>query len=94
MERHVKASERHGGFLELGEGGGQPSRQDVALAHDADQHDVLDAAIALHDLVRDAGERAADLVRIHHRRLQPAFGDAHESSLSRSAMRTWRPLRA
>jgi hypothetical protein len=44
--------------------------------------------------VRDTRERAPDLVCVHHRRLEPPLSDAHESSLSRSAMRMCRPFLA
>ena len=44
---------------------GQAAGQVVAAVGDADQHDALDAAIAFDDLVGDAGEGAADVVRLH-----------------------------
>src|SRR5207253_9396144 len=61
---------------------------------DADEHHALDAAIALHDLMGDARKRAADLVRVHDRGFEASFGDAHDRTLSRRAMRMCRPLRA
>src|SRR5262249_33493213 len=58
---------------------------------DADQHDAVDAPVALDDLVRDPGERAPDLVGVHDGGFE---GDTHVRRRSRRAMRTWRPLRA
>src|SRR3989442_39542 len=72
----------------------QTPRQVVAFGHDPDQDEVAGAVVALHDLVRDARERSADLVRVHNRRLEPPLGDAHERSRSRSAIRMYSPLRA
>src|ERR671935_112297 len=91
MLRHVETAERHGGLLQLFQGRRQPAREHVALADDADQDDVAHAAVPLHDLVRDAHQGAADLVRVHDGGLE---SDAHERMRSKRAMRTWRPLRA
>ena len=44
------------------------------LREDADQHEVVGAAVALHDLVRDARERPPDLVGVHDRRLEAGPG--------------------
>src|SRR6266550_1904388 len=52
-----------------------PYRQLTVAA--VDEHDVLDTAVALHDLVGDARQRSPDLVRVHHRRLQATLRDAH-----------------
>src|SRR5450756_452661 len=94
MLRHVEAADRDGTAFQLGQDHGEASRQDISLADDADEHDVLGSPVSLHDLVRDARERPADLVGVHHGRLEAAFGDAHASNLSRRAMRTCNPLRA
>src|SRR4029077_1848446 len=84
----------HARFLELAQDRRQALREHVALADDAYDHEVADAPVALHNFVRDPVKRAADLIPVHHRRLEATFGDAHVSMRSRSAMRTWRPLRA
>src|ERR1700676_2262061 len=65
MLGHVEPAGRHGAAFELGQDDGEPPRQDVALAYNADQHEVVGAAIPLHDLMRDPRERPADLVGIH-----------------------------
>src|SRR3989440_1961079 len=94
MQRHVETAERDVALFHPRQDGGQALGQDVAFAHDADDHDVIDTSVALDDLVRDAMQRPADLVGVHHRCLQAAFGDAHDSNLSRSAIRICRPFRA
>src|ERR1700693_766964 len=66
MLGHVKPADRDGAVFELGQDQRQAPRQDVSLADDADEHDLVRAPIPLHYLVRDARERAADLVRVHH----------------------------
>src|ERR1700682_2694694 len=91
---HVQASGRHDTALQLGQDHSESPRQDVSLADDADEHDIVRAAIPLHDLVRDARQRAADLFGVHHRCFEPSLRDAHERSRSSRAMRTGRPLRA
>src|SRR5258708_7837264 len=91
---HVQPAHRDGALFELGQDRGEATREDVSLADDADQDDAVGTSISLHDLVRDARERAADLVGIHHGRLEPPLSDAHANSRSRSAMRTCSPLRA
>src|SRR5438270_7084680 len=91
MHGHVEPAERHGCVLELRERRSQPLRQHVAFADDAHEHDVADTPVALDDLMRDPGQRPADLVRIHDGRLENC---AHVSSRSRRAMRMCSPLRA
>ena len=46
----------------------QPPRQGHAARADADKRQLLDAAVALDDFVRNARERPADAVGIHHYR--------------------------
>ncbi len=94
MLRDVEAAERYSRLLELAENHRQASRQDIALADDADDHHIVDAPIALHDLVRDPMQRAPDLVGVHHGCFEATLGDAHERRRSKSAMRMCRPLRA
>src|SRR5438094_966947 len=94
VQRHVEPAEKDRTLLERGQDLGEALRKNVALADDADEHHALDAAIALHDLMGDARKRAADLVRVHDRGFEASFGDAHDRSLSRRAMRMCRPLRA
>src|SRR5712691_12612681 len=79
VQRHVEPAERHPRVLEPRQRAREPLREQIALADDAHEHHVADSAVALDDLVGDAGEGAAYLVGVHHRRLE---GDAHESSLS------------
>src|SRR5258706_1100669 len=81
--------------FELHEAVGQTAREVVSLGHHADQHKVARAAVALEDLMRDARKRAPDLLGVHHRGFEPSLlYCAHASTLSRSAMRMYRPLRA
>src|SRR5580704_14463371 len=91
MFGHIEPAGRHGAAFELGQDQRESPRQDVALAYHADQHEIVGAAIPLHDLVRDARERPADLVRIHDRGFEPSLRDAHANNRSRSAMRTCNP---
>jgi hypothetical protein len=63
VEGDVQRADRWAGSLVLLDQHGQPSRQRDATAADANQHQVIGAAIALDDLVRDAGQRAAQVVR-------------------------------
>src|SRR6266568_1092652 len=70
MLRDIEAAEGNSSLLELAENHGQALREDVAFADDADDHHILDAAIALHDLVRDPMQRATDLVGVHHGRFE------------------------
>src|SRR5216683_5514387 len=73
----------------------QATREVVSFGHHADQHKVAGAAVALEDLVRDARKRAPDLLGVHHPGFEPPLlYCAHASSLSSSAMRMYRPLRA
>src|SRR5665213_4012167 len=90
----VEHTDGHWRALQPRQLGRQTASQVISLGQDADEDEAVDAAVALGDLVRDARERAANLVGIHHRGFEPAFGDAHERRRSRSAMRTCRPLRA
>ena len=81
--------------LELHEAVREPACEMVALRHHAHHDQVARAAVAFEDLVRDARERAPDLVGVHHRGLQPALlYRAHPNNLSRSAMRIHSPFRA
>ena|SRR5205807_8958772 len=90
----VEAAKGHSRLLELAENHGQTLGEDVAFADNADDHNIFDAAIALHDLVRDPMQRAADLVGVHHGCLEATLSDAHERRRSSKAMRICRPLRA
>src|SRR5205823_10701390 len=67
MGGDVDAAEGDRGILELAEHTRQAPGEHIALAHDSDQDHVLGAAVALHDLVRDARQRAPNLVGVHHR---------------------------
>ena len=58
--------------LERRDRGGDPARERDPARVEADEHDVVGAVIALDDLVRDAGQRAAEVggvedVRAQHR---------------------------
>src|SRR5690348_13439811 len=86
MPGDVEPAPRHGRGLELGQRRREPAGEDVALAHDADEDDVLDAAVALHDLVRHARERAPDPVGVHHGGLE---GDAHGNILVTLTSTSW-----
>src|ERR1700682_4124216 len=90
----VERADRYRLVLQLHELGRQPRGEVISFGQDADEHDALRAAVSLHDLVRDARQRTADLVGVHHGRLEPALRDAHESNRSRRAMRTGIPFRA
>src|SRR5229473_6739189 len=81
--------------FELHEAVRQATREMVSFGHHAHQHEVAGAAVALEDLVRDARKRTPDLLGVHHRCFEAALlYCAHASSLSRSAMRMYRALRA
>src|SRR5437660_7368060 len=90
----VQRADGNRGALELHQAVGKPASQVVALGHDAHHHEVAGTTVVLQDRVSDPRERAPDLVTIHHRRFQPALGDAHANNLSNKAMRMYRPLRA
>src|ERR1700687_6523908 len=77
MLGHVEPADRHAYAFHLRQDHGEPPREDVTLADDADEHDIFSASISLHDLMGDARERAADLVGVHDRRLEAALSDAH-----------------
>src|SRR5260370_4026778 len=81
--------------FELHEAVRQATREMVSFGHHADQHEVAGAAVALEDLVRDSRKRTPDLRGVHHCCFEPSLVYcAHASSLSRSAIRMYRPLRA
>src|SRR4029079_5901797 len=80
--------------LELGQLGREPSRELIALGHDPDQDDVARSVVALEDLVRDARERTADLLRIHHGGLESMVDSLHESKRASSAILLKKALRA
>src|SRR6266566_2315707 len=82
VQGHVEPAKRHRVLLELGEDLGEAPGKDVALADD-----VHEPAVALDDLMRDAREGAADLIRIHHGGLEPAFGDAHAGPVTTATCR-------
>src|SRR6266851_7313893 len=90
----VDRANRNGVPLQLLELRGEPARQMIASRIHAHQHHLAGAVVALDDLVRDSRQRAADLLCIHDRGLETALGDAHDSTLSSSAMRMYIPLRA
>ena len=80
--------------INAGDGPGQQ----IAFRVDPDKDHVLNTAVALHDLVRDPAQRAADLVTVHDGPLHPLRGrhpaGGHERSMSSRAIRICRPLRA
>src|SRR5487761_1843608 len=92
MLARIQHTDRDRRALEAGQLGGQAARKVVTLGEDADEDKAIDSPVALRDLMRDSRKRSPDLVRVHHRRLEPLLGDAHPSRRSRRAMRTWRPL--
>ena len=53
---------------ELAELCGEPRGNRHAARANADERQIFDAAIALEDLVRDAGEPARHAIRVHHDR--------------------------
>jgi hypothetical protein len=65
VEGDVEAAARDGALFELADQAGHPAGQRDAARPDADQHDVLDAAVPLHDLVGHPRECPAHLVGRH-----------------------------
>ena len=53
-------------LLDPGHLRGEAGGERFAAPENADEHDVLRALIALHDLVGDARQRPAHLARVHH----------------------------
>ena len=70
----------------------EPASKVVALGEHADQDEIIDTAVALRDLMSDSRKGSSDLVRVHHHGFQAPVGDAHPRTLSRRAIRMWRPL--
>src|SRR6266849_7494336 len=88
MLADVERAHRDRRPLELHQAVRQPAGEVVSLGHDANKHQVACAAIALQDLVRDPRQRAPDLLRVHHRGLEPSLlYRAHANNLSNSAIR-------
>src|ERR1700687_4350379 len=63
--------------LQLHQLGRETNREMISLGWNPDEDEVLRAPVPLHDLVRDARQRPADLLGVHHRRFEAALGDAH-----------------
>ena len=66
IQRDVEGAGRHLAARDLQQAAGQPLRERHAAAPNADQRDIAGAPIALHDLMRDPHEGAANSVRLHH----------------------------
>ena len=60
MQGHVEPADRHAHALELLDEGGEACGKRDAASLDADEHEVVDATVALDDLVREALHGAAD----------------------------------
>ena len=58
VEGDVERADGHVDVLELGDGVGQAAGDGEAPGVEADEHDVVGAVVALHDLVGDPGVRA------------------------------------
>jgi hypothetical protein len=58
--------------------GCETSSEMVSLGEHSDQNQIVDAAVALCDLVGDAGKGPSDLFRVHYGCLQPFVNDAHQ----------------
>ena len=58
VEGHVQGADGHVGALHLGQGLGQPMGDADAAGLQADQHDVVEAPVALGDLVGHPGDGA------------------------------------
>ncbi len=82
VEGDVERANRDLGALVLEDRRRQPVGERDAAALDADQREPLGAGLLLHDLVRDAGDRAADVLVGH----DPAAG--HRRGLRRRRRRT------
>src|SRR5205823_12558066 len=84
IQADVERSGGDGDPLDLRDAVGEAARQVDAAREDADEDDARGAFVALDDVVRDAGEGADDVVRVHDggfrrevgqaRRLPPAPG--------------------
>ena len=60
IERDVERADRHFGLLDAAQDFGQALRQRHAAAHDADQSEVGDSVVFLHDLVGQPNQGALD----------------------------------
>jgi hypothetical protein len=89
VERDVEDADRHVGAGDLVDGGGQAPGQRHAAGADADEGQLLDAAVALDDLVGDAGQRPRHADGVDHQRhAKPPQGGARPP-----AAQQWRPER-
>ena len=66
IQRDVERAGGHVGIRDAIELHGNPSRQRDAALADADERQVIDAAVALDNLVGDARERSRHAVGVHH----------------------------
>jgi hypothetical protein len=74
VERDVESAGRQVVAGDLAQRAGDALGDRHAAAADADQGEVFDALVALDDFVGDAGEGAADAVRVHDDRHQRTTG--------------------
>ncbi len=68
IERDVERPGRHVVPVDLFEGPGEPPRQWHAAGADADQRQLIEPAVPLENLVRDARQRARHPIGVHHLR--------------------------
>ena len=66
VEADVKLADRDVRALELVDEGGDALGEPDATGLDADEHEAVNAAVALQNLVRDAYQRAPNLVRAQY----------------------------
>ena len=74
VERDVERAGRHLVVVDLGNRAREAAGNRNAAGPDADQGELLDAAIALENLVRDARERPAHAVGVHYDGHRDTFG--------------------
>ena len=75
VERDVEGAGGHLVLVDALRMAGEPPGERHAARADADQRQLLQAAVALEDLVRDARQRPPDAVGVHHDR-HTAFADS------------------
>ena len=82
VERDVERAGRHLVLVDLADRARQAPGDRHAARPDADQRQLLDAAVALENLVRDARQRPAHAVGVHY--------DGHGGPLRRESGWNWR----
>jgi hypothetical protein len=79
VEGDVERPDRHLGAGDFVDRGGQPPGEGHAAGADADEGQFVDAAVALDDLVRDAGQRPRHAQRVDYERHGDTSGRAEIS---------------